>query len=73
MRDIATDQWDRSLSQPRHELLNISNPEDLSEGRPESGVVPEVEIEAAESFSGSETTYPFGTPTRNQILPILQQ
>jgi len=51
-KDFRTDHCDRCLSQPRHELLNVSDPEDLSEWRPEGGVVPEVEIEAARSFSG---------------------
>lgn len=50
-KDFRTDHWDRCLSQPRHELLNVSNPKDLSEWRPEGGVVPEVEIEAARKVS----------------------
>ena len=54
---IGTDHRDWCLRQPRYEFLNVSNPEDLSEGRPERSVVPEVEIEAARRVSaGCETT-----------------
>jgi hypothetical protein len=73
-RNTGTDQWDWSLSQPRHELLNVSNPEDLSEGRPEGGVVPEIEIEAARRVSVR-----YGTmcllvvPTSNRTLPTLRR
>jgi hypothetical protein len=44
-RNIQTDHWNSGLGQPRHEFLNVSNPENLSERRPESGVIPEVEVE----------------------------
>ena len=71
-RDFRTDHWDRCLSQSRHELLNVSDPEDLSKWGPEGVIVPETEIEAARRFSaGCQTTDPFVVLTSNQILPTL--
>ena len=62
-RDFRTDHWDRCLSQPRHEFLNVSDSEDLSEWRSEGGVVPEMEIKAiTESFSGVSENGPVGGP-----------
>lgn len=49
-RDLRTDHCDRRLSQPRNELLNVSNPKDLPKGRPEGALVPETEIEATGQF-----------------------
>lgn len=43
-RNVQTNHWDWGLGQPRHEFLNVSNPESLSERRPKSGVIPEMEV-----------------------------
>lgn len=43
--NVWTHHWDWGLGQPCHEFLNVSNPENLSERRPEGGVIPEVEVE----------------------------
>lgn len=40
-KEIRTDHCDRCLSQPRNELLNVSNPKNLPKGRPEGALVPE--------------------------------
>lgn len=71
-RGVGTDHRDWSLSQPRHEFLNVSNPENLSEGRPEGGVVPEMEIETARKVSAGREAA-FVALTSSQILPTLQQ
>ena len=42
-----TDHWDRSFSQPCDEFLDVSDPKNLPERRPEGGVIPEVEVKAA--------------------------
>jgi hypothetical protein len=73
-RDFRTDHWDRCLSQPRHEFLNVSDPEDLSERRPEGGIVPEMEVEAARRVSaGCQKMDLFVVLTSNQILPTLRR
>ena len=71
---IGTDHRDWSPGQPRHQFLDVPNAEDLSEGGPEGGVIPEIEIETVWRVSaGCETTHPFGILTNNQILPTLQR
>jgi len=72
--DFRTDHCDRCLSQPRHELLNVSDPEDLPERRPEGGVVPEMEIETTRKVSAEcQTTDLLVVLTSNQILPTLRR
>lgn len=55
-RDFRTDHCDRCPSQPCDELLNVSNPKDLSEGGPEGGLVPETKIEATRTVSARHQT-----------------
>ena len=55
-RDFRTDHCDRCLSQPCDELLNVSNPKDLSEWGPEGGLVPETKIEATRTVSARYQT-----------------
>ena len=56
-RNIQTDHWDWRLGQPRHEFLDVSNPENLPERGPKGGVIPEVEVKAVQGAEQNEKKY----------------